>query len=131
MVIEYVLLRGINDSVEDGQRLVELLKNTYAMVNLIVFNPHAGTPFQRSSDEAVKAFRVALSGAGLFTTVRVSKGDDEMAACGQLGDPTNSPRPVAPSAPPAAFKDLLAGASALVASRQLGAERGVAVAQDG
>jgi adenine C2-methylase RlmN of 23S rRNA A2503 and tRNA A37 len=53
VVIEYVLLKGVNDSDEDAARLLELTKDVYCMVNLIVFNPHEGTKFQRSDDEQV------------------------------------------------------------------------------
>lgn len=53
VVLEYVMLSGVNDSPEDAARLVHLTSGIYCMVNLIVFNPHEGTPFKRSSDEAV------------------------------------------------------------------------------
>ncbi|GFR46078.1 hypothetical protein Agub_g7545 [Astrephomene gubernaculifera] len=92
VVIEYVLLAGVNDSVEDAQRLLALTADVYCLVNLIVFNPHAGTPFQRSSPAAVFAFRGVFLAAGRPCTVRASKGDDQMAACGQLGDVGLAPK---------------------------------------
>ncbi len=46
-MIEYVLLRGVNDTLEDAKRLLELTRDVYCLVNLIVFNPHEGTQFER------------------------------------------------------------------------------------
>lgn len=65
-------------------------------MNLICFNPHEGTRFRRSDDARVAAFRQILVAGGLVCTVRASKGDDEMAACGQLGDVglSRSPAPL-------------------------------------
>jgi len=100
VVIEYVLLRGVNDSVDDAARLAGLLSNVYCMVNLIVFNPHDGTEFERTPDGDVAAFRQALTAAGKVCTVRASKGDDTMAACGQLGDVKRSVRPAPKLQPP-------------------------------
>ena len=54
-MIEYVLLKGVNDTIEDAHRLLELTARVYCMVNLIVFNPHGGTKFERSDDESVGA----------------------------------------------------------------------------
>jgi 23S rRNA (adenine2503-C2)-methyltransferase len=54
VVIEYVLLKGVNDTREDAQRLLELTKGIYCMINLIVFNPHEGTKFQRTEEEQVR-----------------------------------------------------------------------------
>lgn len=53
VIIEYVLLKGVNDSVEDAKRLVAMTDNICCMINLIVFNPHEGTQFEQSSDERV------------------------------------------------------------------------------
>lgn len=55
MVIEYLLLAGVNDSEQDAVRLLELLDGIYCMVNLIVFNPHEGTSFARSDDKVVRS----------------------------------------------------------------------------
>jgi 23S rRNA (adenine2503-C2)-methyltransferase len=64
VVIEYVMLRGVNDTAGDAQRLAEMLSGIYCMVNLIVFNPHEGTQFERSSDEDVRHFRSTLAKSG-------------------------------------------------------------------
>ncbi|KAG1672219.1 hypothetical protein FOA52_002920 [Chlamydomonas sp. UWO 241] len=93
IVIEYVMLAGVNDGAADAERLAQLLENVYCMINLIVYNPHDGTPFQRSSDADIAAFRRTLAAAGKVCTVRASKGDDTMAACGQLGDASAAARP--------------------------------------
>jgi adenine C2-methylase RlmN of 23S rRNA A2503 and tRNA A37 len=53
VVLEYVMLGGVNDSLEDARRLVDLTSDVYCMINLIVFNPFKGTPFVQSSDNAV------------------------------------------------------------------------------
>ena len=100
VVIEYLLLKGVNDSPEDAHRLLSLLKNVYSMVNLIVFNPHDGAAqFERSREEDVRAFKAILSKGGKLTTIRLSKGDDQAAACGQLGSNTQAltiPPPILP-----------------------------------
>lgn len=86
VLIEYVMLKDVNDSDEDATRLLALLETVKAKINLIVFNPHAGTKFQPSEGQRVKSFRSILIQGGRVCTVRDSRGDDEMAACGQLGD---------------------------------------------
>lgn len=61
---EYVLLSDVNDTVADAERLRDLTADIYCCINLIVFNPHDGTAFRRSTDAAVKAFRGVLVTAG-------------------------------------------------------------------
>ncbi len=86
VLVEYLLLDGINDSVDDAARLLALLDGVAAKVNLLNFNPHAAAVFGRSGRG--DAFRRALLDGGRVCTVRASRGgDDAMAACGQLGDP--------------------------------------------
>ncbi|CAM9666235.1 unnamed protein product, partial [Ectocarpus sp. 6 AP-2014] len=85
LAVEYTLLGGVNDSLEDAGRLAEWLEGVACVVNLITFNAHAGTPFSPSSPEAAEAFRRALAARGQLCTFRDSRGDDGMAACGQLG----------------------------------------------
>eukprot|EP00195_Chlamydomonas_chlamydogama_P015783 CAMPEP_0202908476 /NCGR_PEP_ID=MMETSP1392-20130828/46166_1 /ASSEMBLY_ACC=CAM_ASM_000868 /TAXON_ID=225041 /ORGANISM="Chlamydomonas chlamydogama, Strain SAG 11-48b" /LENGTH=164 /DNA_ID=CAMNT_0049597841 /DNA_START=1 /DNA_END=491 /DNA_ORIENTATION=- len=85
VLIEYTMLRGINDTEEDARRLLKLLEPVQCKVNLIVFNAHQGTRFQPSHDEQILAFRSILIQGGRVCTIRDSRGDDEMAACGQLG----------------------------------------------
>lgn len=82
MAVEYTLLGGVNDSLEDAGRLAEWLEGVACVVNLITFNAHAGTPFSPSSPEAAEAFRRALAARGQLCTFRDSRGDDGMAACG-------------------------------------------------
>ncbi|GAX81183.1 hypothetical protein CEUSTIGMA_g8616.t1 [Chlamydomonas eustigma] len=86
VLIEYIMLRGVNDTEEDAHRLLNLLSKVRAKINLILFNPHAGTKFLPSETEVVSRFRSILIQGGRVCTVRDSRGDDEMAACGQLGD---------------------------------------------
>ncbi|CAL8466079.1 g5615 [Coccomyxa elongata] len=110
VLFEYVLLRGVNDSLEDAERLIQLTSAIECKVNLILFNPHAGTPFKASHQEQVLAFQAVLKAAGVLCTVRDSRGDDEMAACGQLGniDELNQLAPMLK--PPLRFKDALVAA---------------------
>ncbi|CAN0106125.1 unnamed protein product [Scytosiphon promiscuus] len=85
LAVEYTLLRGVNDSLEDAGRLADWLEGVACVVNLITFNAHEGTPFASSSVETSEAFRQALAARGQLCTFRDSRGDDGMAACGQLG----------------------------------------------
>jgi 23S rRNA (adenine2503-C2)-methyltransferase len=82
--IEYVLLRGVNDSDEDAVRLMELLKGLPCMINVLMFNPFPGAPFERPDEERVYAFRNFLLNHGFVAVVRNSRGKDINAACGQL-----------------------------------------------
>lgn len=85
ITFEYVLLDGINDSIEDAKRVARLLEGIPNKVNLIPFNEHPGSEFKRSSDEKVRAFHKYLVDKEQMTaTVRHSRGQDILAACGQL-----------------------------------------------
>ena len=87
LTFEYVLIAGVNDSVEDGSRLVRLLRGLRCTVNLIPLNPpdpHAGSDLQRPSDAAVLAFQKVLEENNMTVLIRESKGQDILAACGQL-----------------------------------------------
>jgi 23S rRNA (adenine2503-C2)-methyltransferase len=84
ITFEYVLLRGVNDTLDDARRLVRLLGNIRCKVNLIPLNEAAGIGFERPSDERVNAFAKVLADAGLTVSVRKSRGRDIRAACGQL-----------------------------------------------
>lgn len=84
VTVEYVMLDGVNDSLENAQELIDLLGDLPCKVNLIPFNPFKGTPYQRSSNNAVRRFQDKLVNAGLKCTVRKTRGDDIDAACGQL-----------------------------------------------
>jgi hypothetical protein len=80
-------------------RLVEILEPVEAKINLINFNAHEGTPFARTSTEQLLAFRSVVIKGGRVCTIRDSRGDDQLAACGQLGDLGNAARPKAVRAP--------------------------------
>ncbi|XP_052145792.1 uncharacterized protein LOC127765032 [Oryza glaberrima] len=84
---EYVMLAGVNDSVDDAKRLVDLVRGIPCKINLISFNPHSGSQFKPTPDEKIIEFRNILIQDGLVVFVRLSRGDDQMAACGQLGEP--------------------------------------------
>jgi 23S rRNA (adenine2503-C2)-methyltransferase len=84
---EYVLLEGVNDSVEEAARLAKLLRGIRAKVNLIPFNDWEGAEFRRPPLPRILAFQSILLDAGVTTTVRWSKGEDIGAACGQLREP--------------------------------------------
>ena len=88
-------------------RLLKLLEGIEAKVNLIMFNPYSGTKFQPSQIEQVLAFRSVLVAGGRVCTIRDSRGDDEMAACGQLGNPELSTRAGVTLTPPERFKAAL------------------------
>ncbi len=84
ITFEYVLLKGFNDSLEDAARVNRLVKGIPSKINLIPFNEHSGSVYKRPSDETVRAFQKYLMDRGLTTTVRISRGRDILAACGQL-----------------------------------------------
>jgi 23S rRNA (adenine2503-C2)-methyltransferase len=83
-MVEYLMLKGINDGPDDLAALIDLLRGTDAHINLIQFNPHPGAEFEPVSKEAREEFGKALRSAGFKTTLRYSLGDDIAAACGQL-----------------------------------------------
>jgi 23S rRNA (adenine2503-C2)-methyltransferase len=84
VTFEYVMLHGVNDSVEQARQLVALVKGVSCKFNLIPFNPFPDSGFERSSPERIRAFRDVLMQAGLVTTTRKTRGDDIDGACGQL-----------------------------------------------
>lgn len=84
ITFEYVMLKGLNDSRSDAQRILKLLEGIPSKVNLIPFNPHPASPFQRPELPEVLAFQKYLLDRGMTTTIRISKGPDILAACGQL-----------------------------------------------
>lgn len=85
ITFEYVLLAGINDSLEDARRLPQLLRGIRSKVNLIPFNPHAFSPYQPPAPEVVDRFQSILVKAGMTVLVRRPRGRSVSAACGQLG----------------------------------------------
>lgn len=84
ITFEYVMLDGVNDSLQHADRLASLLSNRPAKVNLIPFNPFGGTAFRRSAPAVIERFQARLRQTGLVTTTRKTRGDDIDAACGQL-----------------------------------------------
>jgi 23S rRNA (adenine2503-C2)-methyltransferase len=84
ITVEYVLMMGINDSPRDAQALAKLLRGLKANVNLIEFNPFAGTELEPSGREEIKKFREVLESIGMEVTQRYKRGQDIDAACGQL-----------------------------------------------
>jgi 23S rRNA (adenine2503-C2)-methyltransferase len=80
--VEYVMLAGVNDRVEQARALGRLLDGKAFKVNLIPYNPTGR--FDGSSRKAIEAFRAALVSSGIPTTVRLTRGRDIAAACGQL-----------------------------------------------
>uniref|UniRef100_A0A804QUR9 Radical SAM core domain-containing protein n=1 Tax=Zea mays TaxID=4577 RepID=A0A804QUR9_MAIZE len=87
VLFEYVMLSGVNDSMDDAKRLIELVQGIPCKINLISFNPHGGSQFKPTPDDKIIEFRNVLIQGGLTVFVRLSRGDDQMAACGQLGEP--------------------------------------------
>ena len=83
-MVEYVLLRGVNDGPEDLAALIDFLQGFPVHINLIQFNAHDGAEFHPVTKEAREAFGAALRKAGFKVTLRYSLGDDIAAACGQL-----------------------------------------------
>ncbi len=84
ITFEYVMLRGVNDSPAEAKELVRLLRGIPAKVNLIPFNPWPGAPYERSTAAAIKIFSDIVNAAGYSSPVRTPRGEDIMAACGQL-----------------------------------------------
>lgn len=84
ITIEYVMLKGINDSAQDAKDLIRILKDLPTKINLIPFNPFPGTDYVCSSKIVISRFQQQLTDAGLVATVRKTRGDDIVAACGQL-----------------------------------------------
>ena len=92
ITFEYVMLHGVNDSDEDAHRLVKLLDGIPAKVNLIPFNEWPGAPYTRSSNNRIRAFATILMQAGYASPIRTPRGEDIMAACGQLKSATERAR---------------------------------------
>ncbi len=84
ITFEYVMLKDVNDTLKDAERLVTLLDGIRAKVNLIPFNPYPGAIYERSDARQVETFKDHLIANNVFTSVRISRGQDILAACGQL-----------------------------------------------
>ena len=88
ITFEYVMLKGVNDSIEDAKALVRLLKGIHAKINLIPFNPWPGTKYECSDWEQIEKFSAVVFDAGYASPVRTPRGRDILAACGQLKSAT-------------------------------------------
>jgi 23S rRNA (adenine2503-C2)-methyltransferase len=84
ITFEYVMLKDFNDKPEDAVRVAKMLRGIPSKVNLIPFNEHPGADFKRPTDDTVLAFQNILIKGGYTATVRISRGRDILAACGQL-----------------------------------------------
>ncbi|WP_237369544.1 23S rRNA (adenine(2503)-C(2))-methyltransferase RlmN [Rhizobium sp. SL42] len=84
ITFEYVMLKDVNDSLEDAKGLIKLLKGVPAKINLIPFNPWPGTNYQCSDWEQIEKFADFINAAGYASPIRTPRGRDILAACGQL-----------------------------------------------
>ena len=84
ITFEYVMLKGVNDSLDDAKALVDLIDGIPAKINLIPFNPWPNSPYECSSNNQIKKFGDFINDAGYSSPVRKTRGQDIMAACGQL-----------------------------------------------
>ncbi len=84
VMFEYLIIKDVNDDLASAKKLVKLLNGIKAKVNLIYFNPHEGSIYQRPTNKKVNEFQEFLHNRGLLCTIRESKGIDIDAACGQL-----------------------------------------------
>jgi 23S rRNA (adenine2503-C2)-methyltransferase len=88
ITFEYVMLKGVNDSIDDAKALIRLLKGIPAKINLIPFNPWPGTKYECSDWEEIEKFSEVVFNAGYASPVRTPRGRDIFAACGQLKSET-------------------------------------------
>lgn len=84
ITLEYILMEGVNDSLEQAEKLLQIARSMPSKVNLIVYNEYPGSPFRKPSTSRVEAFQRILTDGGVTAFIRKSKGQDIMAACGQL-----------------------------------------------
>jgi 23S rRNA (adenine2503-C2)-methyltransferase len=88
ITFEYVMLKGVNDSLDDAKLLVKMLKGIPAKINLIPFNPWPGTVYECSDWDQIEKFSEYIFNAGYSSPVRTPRGRDILAACGQLKSET-------------------------------------------
>ena len=84
LTVEYTLLKDVNDQPEHAEQMIELLRDTPCKVNLIPFNPFPHSGYERPSNNVIRRFQDMLHKAGYNVTVRITRGEDIDAACGQL-----------------------------------------------
>ena len=92
ITFEYVMLKDVNDSDEDARRLIKLIEGIPAKINLIPFNEWPGAPYKRSDWSRIKKFADIIYKAGYASPIRTPRGEDIMAACGQLKSATERTR---------------------------------------
>ncbi|MFU1479148.1 23S rRNA (adenine(2503)-C(2))-methyltransferase RlmN [Roseovarius sp. C7] len=94
ITFEYVMLNGVNDTDDDARRLIQMIKDhgIPAKINLIPFNEWPGAPYKRSSNNRIRAFADIIYKAGYASPIRTPRGEDIMAACGQLKSATERAR---------------------------------------
>lgn len=92
ITFEYVMLDGVNDTDADARRLVKLISGIPSKINLIPFNEWPGAPYRRSTPERIAAFADIIYKAGYASPIRTPRGEDIMAACGQLKSATERAR---------------------------------------
>ncbi len=92
ITFEYVMLKDVNDTDSDARRLVKLIQGIPAKINLIPFNEWPGSPYQRSDWDRIEAFADIIYKAGYASPIRTPRGEDIMAACGQLKSATERAR---------------------------------------
>ncbi len=92
ITFEYVMLDGVNDSDDDARRLIKLIDGIPAKINLIPFNEWPGAPYKRSSNNRIRRFADIIYKAGYASPIRTPRGEDIMAACGQLKSETERGR---------------------------------------
>ncbi|MEJ6399227.1 23S rRNA (adenine(2503)-C(2))-methyltransferase RlmN [Yoonia sp. 208BN28-4] len=92
ITFEYVMLDGVNDSDADARRLIKLIDGIPAKINLIPFNEWPGSVYKRSSNNRIRAFADIIYKAGYASPIRTPRGEDIMAACGQLKSATERER---------------------------------------
>jgi len=92
ITFEYIMLDGVNDTEDDARRLVKLIEGIPAKINLIPFNEWPGAPYKRSSNNRIHRFADIIYKAGYASPIRTPRGEDIMAACGQLKSATERAR---------------------------------------
>ena len=92
ITFEYVMLKDVNDTDADARRLIKLIKGIPAKINLIPFNEWPGSPYKRSDWDRIQAFADIIYKAGYASPIRTPRGEDIMAACGQLKSATERAR---------------------------------------
>jgi len=106
ITFEYILIRGVNDTLEDARRLVKLLHGIKAKVNLIPYNEHEGSTFRAPIPAAIDLFQKTLLDSNVVAIRRASKGQDISAACGQLKGKLDAAQKKLPAPPEADGADL-------------------------